>query len=124
MGLLIHRSLAIPVSAVAVFVVAVTAPAAATLLPMPPTTVFVVAALGITALVFSTPRAIPFLRASRSLVRLPPSRQHEQRSLRITVAGGVRARTLEAPDRRAADDALDLVRMDDDGGWQMARPPA
>jgi len=42
----------------------------------------------------------------------------------IVVAGGICARTLEEPNRSAAEDALDLVRMDDDGGWQMARPPA
>ena len=31
-------------------------------------------------------------------------------------------RTIEAlePDRSKADDALDLVRMDDDGGWRIA----
>jgi hypothetical protein len=41
------------------------------------------------------------------------------------MAGAVGVRTLEGPNPSAADDdALDLVRMDDDGGWQMARPPA
>jgi hypothetical protein len=33
-------------------------------------------------------------------------------------------RTLDEPDRSAAHDALDLSRMDDDGGSQMARPQA
>ena len=32
--------------------------------------------------------------------------------------------TLDEPNRSAANDALDLSRMDDDGGWQMARPQA
>jgi len=40
------------------------------------------------------------------------------------MTGGIYTRTLEQPNRSAADDALDLVRMDDDGGWQMTRPPA
>lgn len=124
MGLRVHRTLAIPLSAIALFAVALTAPAGATLLPMPPTTVLVVAALGITAIAFLTPGAIPFLRASPSLVPVRPPGHRDQASEGIAMAGGICARTLEAPVRRAADDALDLVRMDDDGGWQMARPPA
>ena|ERR1051326_3589804 len=96
----------------------------ATLLPMPAATVFVVASLGITAMTFWTSRAIPSLRPSRPLVRVPPSGQRDQASEGIVVAGGICARTLEESNRNAADDALDLVRMDDDGGWQMARPPA
>jgi hypothetical protein len=124
MGLLVHRRLAIPLSAMALFAIALTAPAGATLLLMPATTVFVVAALGITAMTFWTSRVIPSLRPSRSLAPVPPSGHRDQASEGIVVAGGVCARTLEESNRSAADDALDLVRMDDDGGWQMARPPA
>jgi hypothetical protein len=123
MGLLVHRRLVIPLSAIALFAIALTAPAG-TLLLMPATTVFVVAALGITAMTFWTSRAIPSLRPSRSLARVPPSGHRDQASEGIVVAGGICARTLEGSNRNAADDALDLVRMDDDGGWQMARPPA
>jgi hypothetical protein len=124
MGLLVHRRLAIPLSAMALFAIALTAPAGATLLLMPATTVFVVAALGITAMTFWTSRAIPSLRPSRSLARVPPSGHRDHGSEGIVIAGGICARTLEEPNRSAADDALDLVRMDDDGGWQMARTPA
>ena len=70
MGLLVHRRLAIPLSAIALFAIALTAPAGATLLLMPATTVFVVAALGITAMTFWTSGAIPSLRPSRSLASL------------------------------------------------------
>lgn len=44
----------------------------------------------------------------------------------ITVAAGTCVRTigLSQPGWSEADDALDLVRMDDDRGWQMTRPPA
>jgi len=108
----------------ALFAIALTAPAGATLLLMPATTVFVVAALGITAMTFWTSRVIPSLRPSRSLAPVPPSGHRDQASEGIAVAGGICARTLEESNRNAADDALDLVRMDDDGGWQMARPPA
>jgi len=124
MGLLVYRRLAIPLSAMAFFTVALTAPAAATLLLMPSTTLFVVAALGMTAIVLWTSGAIVSFRASRSLVRVPPARHRERASPRITMTGGISTRTLEQPNQSAADDALDLVRMDDDGGWQMTRPPA
>ena len=50
MGFLVHRRLAMPLSAIALFAVAVAASAGATLLLMPATTVFVVAALGTTAI--------------------------------------------------------------------------
>ena len=124
MGLLIHRRLAIPLSAIALFAIALAAPAGATLLLMPATTVFVVAALGITAISFLTSGAISSLRPSRSPARIPPSGHRDQASEGFVMAGGICARTLEESNRSAADDALDLVRMDDDGGWQMARPPA
>jgi hypothetical protein len=109
--------------AVALFAIALTAPAGAKLLLMPAATVFVVAALGITAITFLTSRAIPCLRPSLSLARVPPSGHRDPASEGIVIAGGICARTLEESNRSAADDALDLVRMDD-GGWQMARPPA
>jgi hypothetical protein len=124
MGLLVHRRLAIPLSAIALSAIALTAPAGATVLLMPATTLFVVAALGITAMTFWTSGAIPPLRPSRSLARVPPSGRRDQGSEGIVITGGICARTLEESNRSAADGALDLVRMDDDGGWQMARPPA
>jgi hypothetical protein len=124
MGLLVHRRLAIPLSAIAVLAIALTAPAAATLLLMPTTTVFVVVALGITAMTLWTAGAIPSLQPSGSLARVPPSGHRNQGSEGIVITGGICARTLDESNRSAADDALDLVRMDDDGGWQMAQPPA
>ena len=124
MALLVHRRLAIPLSAIALFAVALAAPPGATLLLMPATTVFVVAALGITAISFLTSGAISSLRPSRSPARIPPSGHRDQASEGFVMAGGICARTLEESNGSAAEDALDLVRMDDDGGWQMARPPA
>jgi len=75
---------------------------------MLPATLFAIAVAGIVLIVFTMPGAIPWLRTSRSLVRVLPSRN----------------RALDERNRRTADDALDCARMDDDGGWQMARPPA
>jgi hypothetical protein len=67
MGPLVHRRLAIPLWAMALFPIALTAPLGATLLLMPAGTVFVVAALGITAMTFRTSRAIlPCGRLARS----------------------------------------------------------
>jgi hypothetical protein len=123
MALVFQRGLAIPVLAVAFFTVALTAPPTATLFLMPPTTVFALAALGIAAIVLLMPGAIPWLRTSRALVRLP-SGHRDQPSAAITLAAGTGVCTLDEPNRRTADDALALVRMDDDGGWQMPRPPA
>ena len=125
MALVFRRRLAIPLWAVAFFTVALTAPPTATLFMLPATTVFAMAAVGIAALLFlMRPGAIPWLRASRPLVRVLPSGHRDQPSAAITLAGGTGIRALDEPNRRAADDALDLLRMDDDGGWQMARPPA
>lgn len=75
MAFVFHRRLAIPLSAIAFFTVALAAPPPDTLFPMRPTTLFVIAALGIAAIVSSMPGAIPRLRTSRSLVRVVPSRR-------------------------------------------------
>ena len=124
MALMFHRRLAIPLWAIAFFTLALTAPPTATLFLMPPTTVFAIAAVGIAAIVFLMPGPIPWLRTARSVVRAVPSRHQHKTSVAITVAAGTCVRTLDEPNRSDADDALDLVRMDDDGGWQMARPLA
>jgi hypothetical protein len=102
MGLVFHRRLAIPLWAIAFFTVALTAPTPATLFLMPPATLFVVAVFGIAAVIFTMPGVVPRLRPSRSATCV---------------------RTLDEPNERTADDALDLVRTDDDGAWQRARPP-
>jgi hypothetical protein len=72
MALVFQRGLAIPVLAVAFFTVALTAPPTAMLFLMPPTTAFAIAAVGIAAIVFWMPGAIPWLRPSRALVRVLP----------------------------------------------------
>ena len=125
MGLVFHRRLAIPLWAVAFFTVALTAPPPATLFfLMPPTALFVIAVVGIALIIFTMPGVILWLRTSRAAVRAVPSRDRHMTSAAITVAAGTFVRTVNEPHESTADDALDLVRMDDDGGWQMARPPA
>ena len=119
MALMFHRRLAIPLWAIAFFTVALTEPPTATLLLMPPTTVFAIAAVGIVAIVFSMSGAMPWLRTSRALARVRPSGHRDHASAAITVAAGTGVRTIEEPNWGGADDALDLVRMDDDGGCQV-----
>jgi hypothetical protein len=124
MALMFHRRLAIPLWAIVFFTVALAAPPPATLLRMPPATLFVIALAGIAVLAFAMPGAFPWLRTSRSLARLTPSIHRDEASAGSAMDGGRWARTPDDPNWHTAEDALDLVRMDDDGGWQMARPPA
>ena len=124
MGLVVHRRLAIPLSAIAFFTLALTAPTAATLLLMPATTLFAIAAVGIAAIVLLMPGAMQSWRASRSLVRVLPSGHRDQAGPGIEMTAVICVRTLEEPNQSVADDALDLVRLEDDGGWEIARPRA
>lgn len=116
MALAFRRRLAVPLWAIALLTVAFTAPSPATLV--------VIAAAGIAMVVFSRRRGMLRGPAPRSpvFVHSPPRPDHG--SAGTTVAAGFRVTTLDEPARRTADDALDLVRMDDDGGWHLARPPA
>jgi uncharacterized iron-regulated membrane protein len=123
MGLVFHRRLAIPLWAIAFLTVALTTPPPATPFLMPPTTLFVIALLGIAAIIFTMPGVVPWLRTARSVVRAVPSRHRHKRSMAITMAAGACVRPLDEPNESTAADALDLVRRRD-GGWQIARPPA
>lgn len=123
MALLFQRRLAIPLWAVVFITAAVTAPPTATLFLMPPSTAFAIAAVGLAAIVFLTPGAAPWSRTSRALARVLPCEQRDQPTAAITLAAATGVCTLDELRRKTADDALDLVRMDDDGGWQMPRPP-
>ena len=122
MALMFHRRLAIPVWPIAFFTVALAAAPPATLL-LPPTTLFVIALAGIAVLVFAMPSAFPWLRTPRSPARVTPSIHRDEASAGAAMDGGSCVRTPDEPNGQTAADALDLVRMDDDGGWQVARPP-
>jgi hypothetical protein len=77
MGLVFHRRLAIPLWAIAVVTAALAAAPGATVFLVPATTLFVIAAVGIAAIVFSMRGAIPWLRTSRSVIRgLPIQNVH------------------------------------------------
>jgi hypothetical protein len=92
---------------------------------MPLATVFAMAAVGTAAILFLTPCAMAGPRAFPRLVRVVPAAYRNPGSPRVPVAPETGVRKLNEPSATAADDALDLVRLDDDGGWQLARrPPA
>jgi hypothetical protein len=116
MAFLFHRRLALPLWAMVFFMtVALTA--------SPPATRFLTAVLGI-GLVGLT--IVVLMRSSRSVVPVVSQRhRHGKRRAGISVVAGACVRTIDDANGNTAEDALDLVRMDDDGGWQMpARPPA
>ena len=117
----LHRRLAIPLWAVAFFTVAFTTPPTATLFRMPLATTFAIAALVVAAMVFLVPVAITRVRASRSLVRVVPSDYAKPASARLVVAASIGTRKLYESNATEAGDALDLIRRDDDGAWQMPR---
>jgi hypothetical protein len=131
MALVFTRRVAIPLWAIAFFMIGLTVPPPATLVLMPPTTLFVIAVVGIALIVFTMRGAIPWLQTSRALVRVLPSRRRDRTNAGVAMAAGAGVLRLDEPNPRTADDALDSARMDldsarmdDDGGWQMARPPA
>src|SRR5690349_17503985 len=120
----LDRRLAIPLWVVAFFTVAFTTPPTATLILMPPATIFAIAGVGLAAIIFLVPGAFTRLRGSRSLVRVVSSEYPKPATTRIGVAASIGVRKLYESNAIEADDALDLIRMDDDGGWQMPRSRA
>jgi hypothetical protein len=115
MTMVFARGLFVPLCGAAVFAMALSTPQR--LMP------FLAGLLGIGLL---TAAVVAIARAWRA--------SHPQRNVRrttysqapvIAVAVGAYVRTLDQaldPGTPDTDDALDLVRMDDDG-WQMTRPP-
>jgi hypothetical protein len=110
MELVFQRWLVIPLSTLAFVAVALTAP--------PPATLSLLAAV---AIAVATRKLGPRSHASQSVTVLPQGRRNHG-SATMSVAGTAGARRLDEPAGTTADDAVDLGRMDDDGGSQMARP--
>ena len=73
MALVFHRRLAIPLWAIVFIIVALMAPAPATPFLIPPITLFVIAAVGIAAMLFSMTGPFPWLRTSPAVVCIPAS---------------------------------------------------
>ena len=114
MAVLFHRRLAIPLWTMAFLAAALTSatPAALSLLLV----------LGIAVLAFTMSGLVRWLRTPR-VISIPSDGDRQPTREAAVVVSGTSVRALDHRDRNFKDDALDLVRMDDDGGWQMARPP-
>jgi hypothetical protein len=114
-ALVFHRGLTVPLWAVAFGAVALTAPPRF----MPSFT----ALIGIAVVASTMMAMIRWWRASRPMLVavVPAARSNMAQHCGIVMTAGTRARTLEQaihPRMQEPNDAIDLVRMDDDGGWQ------
>lgn len=115
MPFVFHRRLTIPLWGAALFAVVLTAPT--------PERLRLMAALGIAAIAFTGSGLVSRWRSSRSGVDVLSGRRWHRPGAVTSVAAAARMRTLDEPNRITAEGALDLVRMDDDGGWQVTQPP-
>lgn len=88
----------------------------------PRATLFLSAVLGVAAIALTTPVLMSWGRRVRSGVRVVAHGPQHEESAGLSVAAATCVRTLDEPNRTTAEDVLDLVRMDDDGGRQVARP--
>lgn len=112
MALVFHRRLALPVWAM-VCTVALAA--------SQPETGFRIAVLGIAVIAF-TIAFVPQLRTAQSVVHGASRRQRHSRSAAVSAVAGRCGHTADEANTNTSEDTLDLERLDDDGGWQMARP--
>ena len=124
MARVFHRRLAIPLWTIVFVTVALAAQPPATMLLMPPATLFVIALVGIAVFVVTIPGAFSWSGPSRSLVASTLPDTEIRQNAGSAVAAAISVRTFDEPKESTADDAIDLVRMDDDGGWRIAPPPA
>jgi len=115
MARLFHRRLALPLWAVAFFAVALTA--------SPPTALLLII-LGIALMAFTTSGLTLWLRPPPSVVQVLSNGKRDTRSGTTTLDAGACVRTPGEENRSTTGEALDLDRMDDDGGGQVSRPPA
>ena len=119
MALVFRRKLALPLWGIVLFTVAVTAP--------PPASRILIVVVGIAVIAFVLRGLARQLRPARSVVHTVSSRQGHRTTAAFSMAGGTCVRTLDelnpnpADEALDADDALDLVRVDEDGSWQMPR---
>ena len=114
MALLFQRGLAIPLWGIAFLAIALVGPPR----PMPPVTVL----LGIAVFALTMMAIARWRRPSGAhvLVPAPVFGRFHAGIIMTTMSAGTRARAGDrATTALAPDDAIDLVRMDDDGGWQM-----
>jgi hypothetical protein len=119
MALVFRRRLAVPLWGIVFLTVALTA--------SPPATRILIVVAGIALIAF-------VLRGVAWQLRPPPlavpdvsTRQRHRTAAAFSIVGGMSARTLDELNTNPADEtpdideAIDLVRGDEDGSWQMPR---
>src|SRR5687768_10831586 len=107
MAFLFHRRLALPLWAMVFFMTVALAAS-------PPATRFLTAVLGIGLVGLTIAVLIPWRRSSQSMVPVVSQRRrHGKRRAGISVVAGACVRTINDANGNTAEDALDLVRMDD-----------
>lgn len=121
MALKFHRGLAIPLWAIAFCAVALSSPSR--LLPL------VTALLGFALIAPMFMTMVRRLGILRPVMAVAPMTGRDPGGAGLILNGGTgtRVRTVEFPNQartEEANDALDLVRMDDDGGWRVALDPS
>ena len=99
MAFVFDRSLVIPLWVLAFCAVVISAP-----MRLMPSLLMLV---GIAIMASTMQAIVRWWRVSRSVVELLPAREQVSRP----------------PRTQESDDAMDLVRMDDDGGWHIAHGP-
>jgi hypothetical protein len=122
MALVFHQGLAIPLWAIALCAIALTSPSR----PLPSVTVL----LAVSVIASMMMVMCRWLGTPRPLLVGPvPSRDTRPAGLIVSVVPegmcvGMLQRSREMPTQEETDDALDLVRMDDDGGWRVPLEPS
>ena len=121
MALVFHQGLVIPLWAIALCVIALTSPSR----PLPSVT----ALLAVSVIASMMMAMRQWLGMPRPLLVGPPGRDRRPAGHIVSVVPegmcvGMLQRSSETPTQEETDDALDLVRMDDDGGWRVPLEPS
>jgi hypothetical protein len=113
MAFVADRRWALPLSVMPFLMLGLVAPPTMALLP--------ILILGMALMAFTVTGGLSPRRICQSVVRIDScgDRHTEPAVARVTIATSVR--TAEAANGTTAEDALDLVRLDDDGGWQRRK---
>ena len=120
MALVFRRRLALPLWWIVFLTVA--------LAPSPPARRILIVIVGIALIAFVLRVLARRLGSLPLIVPAVSPRQRDRTTAALSMDGGTSVRTLEelntnpAAETPDADEAIDLVRGDEDGSWQMPRP--
>jgi hypothetical protein len=114
MAFVFRRRLALPLWGIVFLTIALT--------PSPPGSRILMVAVGIAVIAFVLRGLSRQWRPSPLVVPAVSTRQRHRTTAALSMDGGTSVRTLDELNTKPADEALDLVRVDEDGSWQMPRP--